>query len=270
MSFILDALKKSENERQRQGGPALFEVKVAAPPPRFPVWAIALGALLAVNLLVLGGILLWRSGANSRLAPGNPASGAPTASAPAPQPSSTARPGTQSGATSAAGVPATAAGPSVAPVAPAAGTSANASAARFNPPLVEESDSGGRASPVDPRDYQPAVGSSGSGAAGAGNSNAGAGPGAAPASQAAAAAQAERHAGLPSREDVINSGGPAVPEVSLSLHVFDRDPAARFVFVNNQRAREGEVLQNGVRVEQITPEGAVLSFGGARFLLPIP
>jgi len=31
MSFILDALKKSETDRQRQATPALFEVKVAAP-----------------------------------------------------------------------------------------------------------------------------------------------------------------------------------------------------------------------------------------------
>ena len=30
MSFILDALKKSESDRQRQSAPALFEVKVAA------------------------------------------------------------------------------------------------------------------------------------------------------------------------------------------------------------------------------------------------
>jgi hypothetical protein len=31
MSFIVDALKKSETDRQRQSVPALFEVKVAAP-----------------------------------------------------------------------------------------------------------------------------------------------------------------------------------------------------------------------------------------------
>ena len=36
MSFILDALKKSESDRQRQTGPALFEVKVAPPKARFP------------------------------------------------------------------------------------------------------------------------------------------------------------------------------------------------------------------------------------------
>jgi len=53
MSFILDALKKSETDRQRQTAPALFEVKVAAPRRRLPTWAIALGVLLGVNLLVV-------------------------------------------------------------------------------------------------------------------------------------------------------------------------------------------------------------------------
>ncbi len=60
MSFILDALKKSENERQKQSGPALFEVKVAPPPRRFPVWAVVVGALLGVNLIVLIAVLLLR------------------------------------------------------------------------------------------------------------------------------------------------------------------------------------------------------------------
>src|SRR5690349_23989385 len=55
MSFILDALKKSENDRQRQSSPALFEVKVAAPRRNFPTWAIGLAVLLGINLL----ILLW-------------------------------------------------------------------------------------------------------------------------------------------------------------------------------------------------------------------
>ena len=55
MSFILDALKKSENERQRHSGPALFEVKVATPRPGLPLWAIALAALLVVNI----GVVIW-------------------------------------------------------------------------------------------------------------------------------------------------------------------------------------------------------------------
>src|SRR5262252_5514780 len=55
MSFILDALKKSESDRQRQSGPALFEVRVAPPRTRLPLWAIAIALLLLVNL----GIVMW-------------------------------------------------------------------------------------------------------------------------------------------------------------------------------------------------------------------
>ena len=55
MSFILDALKKSESDRQRQHGPALFEVRVAPPRTRLPPWAIAIALLLAVNL----GVVMW-------------------------------------------------------------------------------------------------------------------------------------------------------------------------------------------------------------------
>ena len=53
MSFILDALKKSELERQRQSVPGLIDTSVVQRRSRLPVWAIALGALLGVNLAVL-------------------------------------------------------------------------------------------------------------------------------------------------------------------------------------------------------------------------
>ncbi len=58
MSFILDALKKSELERQRQNIPGLVDGGIAATRRRWPWWALGLGALLAVNLLVLTVVLL--------------------------------------------------------------------------------------------------------------------------------------------------------------------------------------------------------------------
>src|SRR5579862_8175635 len=58
MSFILDALKKSESDRQRQSGPSLFEVKVAPPRRRLPIWAVAIALLLAVNVIVVSWMLL--------------------------------------------------------------------------------------------------------------------------------------------------------------------------------------------------------------------
>jgi hypothetical protein len=58
MSIILDALKKSESDQQRQTGPALFEVKVAPPKARFPLWAVAIAALLGINLIIVAWLLL--------------------------------------------------------------------------------------------------------------------------------------------------------------------------------------------------------------------
>jgi general secretion pathway protein B len=57
MSFILDALKKSEAERQRRAGPALLEMRVVRPQRHVPTWVWVGGAmLLLVNLL--GGLWL--------------------------------------------------------------------------------------------------------------------------------------------------------------------------------------------------------------------
>ena len=88
MSFILDALKKSEAERQRQSGPALLEMRIVRPERRLPVWAIVVGVLLIVNVAVLGW-LAWRpSGAQGNAARPRPtpamAAGEPARAAPAP------------------------------------------------------------------------------------------------------------------------------------------------------------------------------------------
>ena len=58
MSFILDALKKSETERQRQGSAEFATIpssRAVSSPPRW-LWVLVL--LLLVNLVVLAGILL--------------------------------------------------------------------------------------------------------------------------------------------------------------------------------------------------------------------
>jgi general secretion pathway protein B len=62
MSFILDALKKSEIERQRQSMPGLMDVPTSLRRGRLPLWAVLLGCLLAINILVLI-FLLMRNGA---------------------------------------------------------------------------------------------------------------------------------------------------------------------------------------------------------------
>ena len=53
----------------------------------------------------------------------------------------------------------------------------------------------------------------------------------------------------------------------VRLVVVRRQTQQRFVFVNSRKYREGDALQEGPVVEQITATGAVLSYRGARFKL---
>jgi general secretion pathway protein B len=69
MSFILDALKKSEMERQRQSLPGLMDTRASPRRSRLPPWAAGLGVLLLVNLLVLT-FMLWHKNAPTARATG--------------------------------------------------------------------------------------------------------------------------------------------------------------------------------------------------------
>ena len=72
--------------------------------------------------------------------------------------------------------------------------------------------------------------------------------------------------GLPTMQD-LNAGGAGIPELRLSLHAYDPNPANRYVLLNSARLREGEATAEGVRLERITEFGAVLSWRGRRFTL---
>lgn len=58
MSFILDALKKSESDRQQQSAPDISNVPTSTVKPTTPRWTWILIGLLAVNLAVLTVFLL--------------------------------------------------------------------------------------------------------------------------------------------------------------------------------------------------------------------
>jgi general secretion pathway protein B len=60
VSFILDALRKSEHERQRSAAPGLTQVPVATPQAQLPRWAVVVIAGLGAGVLVLGGAW-WQS-----------------------------------------------------------------------------------------------------------------------------------------------------------------------------------------------------------------
>jgi general secretion pathway protein B len=60
VSFILDALRKSEHERQRSAVPGLSQVPVATPQPQLPRWAVVVMGALAGVVLVLG-VAWWQT-----------------------------------------------------------------------------------------------------------------------------------------------------------------------------------------------------------------
>ncbi len=59
-----------------------------------------------------------------------------------------------------------------------------------------------------------------------------------------------------------------LPPLSVDLHIFAAEPAKRAVFINGRRYTQGVQITEGPKIEQITPDGALLTYRGRRFLLP--
>jgi general secretion pathway protein B len=56
-----------------------------------------------------------------------------------------------------------------------------------------------------------------------------------------------------------------LPAFRISTHVYGADPEGRLVRINDRTLQEGQEVSPGIRVEEITPGGAILSYQGARF-----
>ena len=74
--------------------------------------------------------------------------------------------------------------------------------------------------------------------------------------------------GVPLYQDVAPRRARSCRSLRLDLHVFAARPQDRFVMINMHKLREGDTLPEGVHVDSITPEGAVLAYNGSKFLLP--
>src|ERR1700736_694370 len=81
MGTTLDALKKSESDRERQSGPGAYEVKVAPPKARFHPWAVAVAVLRGVNMVMVGWLLLHRTSMHTDASPASAAASSSVAAA---------------------------------------------------------------------------------------------------------------------------------------------------------------------------------------------
>jgi general secretion pathway protein B len=239
VSFILDALRKSENARQRQGGPALADVPMGRRRENRPWWVWAIAALLGINLVVLLVVLV--SGRD-------PAPVAPDATPPV-----------------AASVPAT----SAAPVAPAPAPAV----ARPQPaPIVEEAVDAEPAS--GPSLAEEAAVSQASSIDRGAPIQAAAVPDRTPmvrplnpgAAQIPTPASTEES--LPTVNELTGDRAAGIPPLHLDIHVFSTNPGERFVFINNRKYVEGATLTEGPVLERIRTDGVVLNQRGFRFVLP--
>lgn len=273
MSFILDALKKSEDERLRQAGPSLADAPIHRRRAERPWWAIAVAALLIVNMIVLGIVL-----ARGKSAPAAPAPSPTVAAAPA----AYAPPGTQSAAqqapitmtpTPAPVVQSARAaletqptdnaayvqpiqGPAVAPSATQPQMNAASMTTPLNTPALAQPQQNYNqpqsynAQSYNPPSQQPTAAAQ-----------------APPPASASASTAAQFPPNLPSANEAMASGAISTA-LHLDLHVYAQNANGRFVFINGRKYLEGQTTAEGPVVEQITADGVILSNRGQRFVLP--
>ncbi len=231
MSFILDALRKSEHERQRSAVPGLSHVPLATPRRELPGWALLVIGVLAAAVLVLGGAW-WQSQRSLSM----PAASSPTA---------VAAPVASTPPTPAATTPVSA--PTIATPSPAAAptTTVAVAAPPAQQPAVPSTSLLQDAESVAELDERTQ-------------------------SLASAAIVPKRPTPtgptLPSAT-ALQAQGINVPTLRLELHAYSDKPTERFVFINGRKYKEGERLTEGPEVVRIEPSGVVLSAQGQRFQL---
>lgn len=296
MSFILDALKKSESDRQRQAGPSLYEVRALPPRVKLPVWAVTIVALLGVNLVIVTWMLLRRPAAPPPAAPAEAHSDLPALPAPEPQHAyAEATPPPQTYPSQAQPLPQPGAAPGAYPSPPGSvpqgypQPAAQGTAMNVPPqPLAPAGTAGGwQGAPRQPQDEGPqgtprwqgegadprTASMQGTGADAAGQT--GNPDDYAPATEPTPDSLGGHvmrgtASGLPLYPDADAAPAAGLPPLHLDFHVYAADPDQRFVMINMHKLREGETGPNGIRVDSITADGAIISHGDSRYFLPRP
>lgn len=247
MSFILDALKKSERERERQQRPAAVDIPYGRNSRKQPVWLLIVVGLLLVNCVLLL-LMWWRSSA-------------PPAAAPVPVSIDTATSVSSSSSTSAARV--------ITPPRPSEVRSLEAEASE--PEVADETAAAlaDEALPAAPPLVRPATGLERAVAQQQAQANSAkmeslvrstAGGGTNPTRTTSE--------NIPTLESLGGNGTLNLPTMRLDVHVYSSIAGERFAFINSRKYQEGQALTEGPLLEKITQDGAVLTYRGQRFLLP--
>lgn len=238
MSFILDALRKSENARQRHGGPGLAEVPLLRRRENRPWWIAGIAVLLLVNLGVLLVVLTRDEPVAAPESPVTPV--APASAPPAATPTAPAMPATPPASTT---MPAQQAAPG------ATRSLAEEAAGAIDLNRDPDAPAGSATAAANVPERAPIVQ-----------------PLAPPAAAATPAPGAEEN--LPTINELTGDRAANMPAMHIDIHVHSGRPQERFVFINMKKYVEGDTLSEGPVLERITPEGVILNQRGFRFILP--
>lgn len=241
MSYILDALRRAERERNLGKAPSLQVVMQhdAAETPRNPARLL----LIAVTLLAVAGAiaaLLLRQPSTPE--PRTPETPAVTPAAPAAPEAAAEPPGEAPELNSLDDL----AEPEPAPI---ASSEAEPDLGEIAEPVValQPEDLQQTPPPPPPADAEVAP----------------------TPSLAPSPTQAANAGSVPLLRDLPPAYRADFPALSVEVHVFDRLPEKRWIMVGGRRYREGEVLSEGPRIVEINEEGIVFDYRGQQSLYPI-
>jgi len=246
MSYILEALKKSDQQRQQGAAPTLTTVQLPVEEPdarTFP-WLVALAAVLFVAGIVIGWLQPWNGAA-------------PVATAPPPV-ERTAIPVSQL------------APPVAAPSAPSAPPDTRPSLAQVpvqvEPQKPPQAPPAPRVVPLSPPEpvVRPQVKPVAPPAVIAAHEPPAAAPKEpAPVARAKPAAAPEQP--VMTRAELPSAIQQELPAMSVSLHAYSPKPGNRLVSINNTLLQEGDALAPGLVLEQITQKDMIFNYKGYRF-----
>lgn len=77
-------------------------------------------------------------------------------------------------------------------------------------------------------------------------------------------------AAIPWLRELPASFRSAVAPLNVNIHVYAGSSADSVLYINDHQYRAGESLPNGVRLDAVVADGAVLSYQGQQFKLPRP
>lgn len=266
MSYILEALKKAEAERQAGQAPGLHTLQVSVPQqvPRPPWrrWPWLAGGFLALSAS-LG--LAWFQTMPSRLADGRsvtdsvPELGAGDARAkPEIPPAAVAALSAQAPSRTLSAAPRPAPPPMLTAKAPSVAAPSVAAPSVAAPSVAAPS-----ARPA-PQQMQPMSPVSAFSAAPDLQPRT-----AAPSPASGKPPEREVQERIPALGELPHSVQAEVPAITVTGYIYSEHPADRVLLVDKKLRREGDELAPGLRLERLLPGAAVLSFKGYRYRLPL-